>query len=164
MAATPVQIVDVLSAKRTRFQGIIDVVCVVQGTHEALVRALGSKVPFKTDDNVLFQAVTEYTWNPDEHYDNSWNLWLWFYEHPDFPIADYVPPPVTVEMVKGEAARRIGEAIPRWMIEREMTGGEPIPQGRKEAAALIRAKSNEIEAMSPIPQDFTDNKYWQEIA
>lgn len=53
--------------------------------------------------------------------------------------------------------------------DKRVSGGELTPEEEAEAAALralaggikaIRARSNEIEAMSPIPADFTADGYW----
>ena len=63
--------------------------------------------------------------------------------------------------VKAEAARRITATGIGWMVEREVSGGAPIPQVVKDACALIRERSNAIETRDPIPQDFTDDKYWR---
>lgn len=142
--ATQAQIVDVLSASYTAAPGFIDLVVVVEGYP-------GESGPIQVP----------YTWNVNEEYDNSWNVAAWFASHPDFEIGPYVPAPVVAAMVKTESARRIELVIPRWMFEREFTGGEPIPQTAKDAVALIRLRSNEIEAMNPIPQDYTNDSYWQ---
>ena len=63
--------------------------------------------------------------------------------------------------VKAEAARRIAETGIGWMVEREVSGGAPIPQAVKDACALIRERSNAIETLDPIPPDLTDDKYWR---
>lgn len=63
--------------------------------------------------------------------------------------------------VKAEAARRIAETGVGWMVEREVSGGAPIPQAVKDACALIRERSNAIEMLDPIPYDLTDDKYWR---
>ncbi|ODA67687.1 hypothetical protein A7A08_01722 [Methyloligella halotolerans] len=65
-----------------------------------------------------------------------------------------------IEAVKGEAQRRISAVMPRWMIDREISGGTAVPREAKDAAAVIRERSNELEAMSPIPPDFTADIYW----
>lgn len=70
-------------------------------------------------------------------------------------------PVVTVEMVRAEAALRIEEAMPRWMIDRQVSGGSPIPEAAKAAASAIRVRSAEIEALRPIPEDFRSDIYWQ---
>lgn len=48
--------------------------------------------------------------------------------------------------VKQEAARRIEEAMPMWMVARAMSGGAEIPESNKAAAAALRQRSGEIEA------------------
>lgn len=79
--------------------------------------------------------------------------------------AAYVPPtdlaPVSIDAVKTEASRRIASTGLGWMVEREVSGGAPIPQVVKDACALIRERSNAIETLDPIPHDFTDDKYWR---
>lgn len=159
LTPTPVQIVDVLEARYTATPGFIDLLVTIEGPEAAIRNAVGDNPTLRTNGEV-FRADVEYTWKVDEEYDNSWNA-AGFLLHPDFPIAEYVAPPVTADMVKAEAARRIGEAIPRWMIEREWSGGEPVPQERKDEAALIRLRSNEIEQLDPIPADFREDTYWE---
>jgi len=86
--------------------------------------------------------------------------------------------PATVEMVKEEAQRRIYEILPDWK-QRNLTAraAELAIKGvqnwsleeQAEVAAgqalwdqikVIRAKSDELEAMDPIPVDYIDDKYW----
>ncbi|MEG6510087.1 hypothetical protein V6C03_14040 [Methyloligella sp. 2.7D] len=62
--------------------------------------------------------------------------------------------------IKREAGRRIEQAMPRWMIDREVSGGAAIPQAAKDEAAAIRARSDAIEAMDPLPEDFADDACW----
>lgn len=106
----------------------------------------------------------------------------------DAVIAAHVPELVLVADVKQEAQRRIvaltGVADLASCLIKQMnanmranelnnilaTGGTLTAEEQTEAAQLqayaaaiklIRAKSNEIEAMSPIPADFaTNNAYW----
>lgn len=68
---------------------------------------------------------------------------------------------ITPEQVKAEASRRIEEVIPHWMIEREVTGGKAIPDSLKKQAQKIRDKSDALEGMSPIPVNYTAQKYWR---
>jgi hypothetical protein len=89
--------------------------------------------------------------------------------------------PLTAADVKAEAGRRIEAIMPdykqrnvmAWGLETVMTYGAdpadwPAPlqavnnqaQGAWSAIKAIRAKSDEIEAMSPIPADFRDDGYW----
>ncbi|WP_421849893.1 hypothetical protein [Oricola sp.] len=86
---------------------------------------------------------------------------------------------VTVDMVKDEARRRILALYPDWKqanmtargvdllnIEsaRALTSAESAEktaiQAAWDAIKAIRAKSDEIEAMTPIPADFTADSYW----
>jgi len=96
-------------------------------------------------------------------------------------VAPYVPPepgPITAQQVKDEAYRRIIAICPEWK-QRNLTAQAAIlaEKGRdnwtaEELAAwdagsgiwseiaAIRAKSDELEAMDPIPLDYMDDKYW----
>lgn len=88
------------------------------------------------------------------------------------------PPPPSSDMVKQEAARRILAICPKWM-QRNLTARAAelaikgptnwTEQERAEHTAgqdiwdrikLVRVKSNQIEAMAPIPPDYSDDKYW----
>ncbi|MEG6508612.1 tail fiber assembly protein [Methyloligella sp. 2.7D] len=62
--------------------------------------------------------------------------------------------------VKAEAFRRISEIMPRWMVDREVSGGAPIPTATKTAVEAIRAKSDAIEALDAVPEGFTSDEYW----
>ncbi|MCH2242842.1 MAG: hypothetical protein MK041_13165 [Aquabacterium sp.] len=89
-------------------------------------------------------------------------------------------PPVTVQQVKAEAGRRILEIAPEWK-QRNLTaraaefalkladgGSLDAAEGLErdagqeiwDAIKAIRAKSNEIEAMNPIPTDYADDGRW----
>jgi hypothetical protein len=65
---------------------------------------------------------------------------------------------VTPSHVKAEAQRRIEERYPLW---RQMNilaeGGSPE---MTLWIAGVRTASNRIEAMTPIPADYEDPKYW----
>ena len=86
--------------------------------------------------------------------------------------------PATVEMVKAEAGRRIIAICPEWK-QRNLTAqavqlakkGEANWTPEEQAAwdagealwnqiAAIRAKSDLLEAMNPIPVDYTLDTYW----
>lgn len=96
---------------------------------------------------------------------------------------DYDPPapePVDVQQVKDEAQRRILRIAPEWK-QRNLTA-QAVLLAQKGSAnwtaedraawdageaiwiriAAIRATSDQIEAMEPIPQDFTDDTHWPE--
>lgn len=75
-------------------------------------------------------------------------------------IPAYQPPAPTAADVKAEAARRIEKIMPPWMIDRQVSGGNPIPEAIKDAAQAIRVRSDEIEAMDPIPADLRNDSYW----
>lgn len=96
-------------------------------------------------------------------------------------IPNYAPPAPTVSEVKAEAQRRIEAIMPSYkqsnfhaqFAETAMTYGV-VPSGwpaelqQVLGAAMaqwaqikaIRARSNEIEAMNPIPADMRDDSYW----
>jgi hypothetical protein len=82
------------------------------------------------------------------------------------------------DLVKAEAARRILEICPEWK-QRNLTAQAAILAKKGEAnwtpeeqaawgageeiwaqIAAIRAKSDALEAMDPIPADFKDDSYW----
>jgi len=88
------------------------------------------------------------------------------------------PAPITAQQVKNEAYRRIIAICPEWR-QGNLTAQASIlaEKGRanwttEELAAweageaiwseiaTIRAKSNELELMDPIPQDYTEDKWW----
>ena len=85
---------------------------------------------------------------------------------------------ITVQEVKAEAQRRIYEILPDWK-QRNLTAraaelalkgaGSWTPDEQAEVAAgqalwdkikAVRAASDVIEAMDPIPLDYTDDSYW----
>lgn len=65
------------------------------------------------------------------------------------------PKPITSRQVKAEAERRILSQFPLWKQMNMIRAGEDLG-----GIDFIRQASNRIEAMEPIPQDFTDDKYW----
>ncbi len=69
-------------------------------------------------------------------------------------------PRIAAVMVKREAARRL--APTDWMALRALESGEVAALADEVRAerATIRAASNRIEKMKPIPADFRDDKYW----
>ena len=89
-------------------------------------------------------------------------------------------PEPTVNQIKAEAGKRIVAICPEWQqrnyIATSLTFTDMIQDGetltaeqetqRSEIKALwttiqgIRTKSDEIEAMTPIPADFKDDSYW----
>lgn len=94
---------------------------------------------------------------------------------------DQPPPPVTVDQVKIEANRRILAIMPAYKQNNALAfaaetmmqyGADPAdwPPERQamqaEATAAwtaikaIRTRSDEIEAMNPIPADYADDDYW----
>lgn len=85
----------------------------------------------------------------------------WLKRNRTFKIGTMVAPPVTVQEVKDEAARRIRAIIPRWKIERAVSGGKPIATADQKAAEAIREASNRLERQSPIPADYADDRHWK---
>lgn len=95
-------------------------------------------------------------------------------QFPEEPIVELT----TNDLVKAEAARRILEICPEWK-QRNLTAQAAILAKKGEAnwtpeeqaawdageaiwtkIAAIRAKSDALEAMDPIPADFKDDSYW----
>lgn len=96
-------------------------------------------------------------------------------------VSDWIPPSGTVSIddVKGEAHRRIVQVVPEWKqlnllaryTELIKIGEQNWTSEQQEEAFLIettwdkvkhiQAKSNELESMSPIPEDYKDDKYWE---
>lgn len=50
-----------------------------------------------------------------------------------------------LEMIRNECALAIEATGVRWMVEREVSGGKPVPQDVKDTCAALRAKSNTLE-------------------
>lgn len=98
-------------------------------------------------------------------------------------VADFVvppPPPVTAQAVKDEAYRRIVAIVPEWR-QRNLTARAAIlsEKGRANWTAqelaeweagealwarvkALRDASDVIEALDPIPQDYTADERWPE--
>ena len=88
--------------------------------------------------------------------------------------------PIDPSAVKSEAGRRILVICPEWQqrnhIATDLTytkivqgGGTLTTEQESDRAEIevvwtaiqsVRTKSNEIEAMSPVPADFADDSYW----
>ena len=97
----------------------------------------------------------------------------------EVPDSDFPPPPPpTADMVKQEASRRIITICPEWK-QRNLTAraAELAIKGvtnwtaeeQAEHAAgqaiwdqikVVRARSDELEAMDPIPADYSSDAYW----
>jgi hypothetical protein len=61
--------------------------------------------------------------------------------------------------VKQEAARRLGETD--WLVARAAEDPEkPVPADMLARRKAIRTASNKIEAKSPIPQDYRNDRHW----
>jgi len=108
----------------------------------------------------------------------QWKSNTWFVIDPEPEEPEPEPDPITAQQIKDEAYRRIITICPEWK-QRNLTAQASIlaEKGRgnwttEELAAWeageaiwseiadIRAKSDEIELMDPIPQDYTEDKWW----
>lgn len=65
---------------------------------------------------------------------------------------------VSVQDVKAHAGRLL--SYTDWYVTRHAETGAPIPEDVLAYREAVRAMSNEIESMDPIPSDFQDPKYW----
>ena len=95
-------------------------------------------------------------------------------------VSEWTPPPQvsSIDDVKSEAHRRIVQIVPEWKqlnllarsTELAKIGEQNWSEAEREEVALIesvwdkvkhiRAKSDELEVMNPIPDDYQDDKYW----
>ena len=73
-------------------------------------------------------------------------------------LASLAPELPTIAEVKAEAARRL--APTDWYVIRAAEGGTPVPSDVLAYRAAVRAASNDIEAMEPIPADLANDSYW----
>lgn len=67
---------------------------------------------------------------------------------------------VTAAQVKAHAGRLL--SYTDWVVVKALDTGEPADPAVIAKRHAVRAASNQIEAMDPIPADFTDPKYWPE--
>lgn len=75
-----------------------------------------------------------------------------------FPASKPVQPAIiTAQDVKAHAGRIL--SYTDWLEIRSISG-EPMTPEMAEYRQAVRDRSGEIEAMSPIPADFRDPKYW----
>lgn len=75
------------------------------------------------------------------------------------PIAP--PPAPTAASVAVEAARRIEERYPLWRQLNLVRAGDGTDlEAMSSFIDAVRGRSNEIEAMTPIPADFADDQWW----
>ena len=99
-------------------------------------------------------------------------------DHPNMPATPIHVVVVTGEMVKQEARRRILAIAPDWkqrnlnaeqaaLLKKGEANWDADETARWSAAEAIwiqinavRAASNTIEALDPIPDDYTDDKHW----
>ena len=123
-----------------------------------------------TQDNLIKDDWVECQKREDGTYARSYNL-------DGTPAPDPEP---TADQIKAEAGRRIIAICPEWKqrnhIATDLTYTKIIQDGGTltteqesdrtsieavwESIQSIRTKSDEIEAMSPIPTDYTDDSYW----
>lgn len=83
----------------------------------------------------------------------------WMTAHPDFPIADYVPPVITADQVDVETNRRMTLVTADAMMRFQVLGSA-ISSSVKTAAQAIDAAGAALKAVQPIPVDYTDDKWW----
>ncbi|UVK39924.1 hypothetical protein LHFGNBLO_001339 [Mesorhizobium sp. AR10] len=104
-------------------------------------------------------------------------------ESTELTVRPYVKPVVPAAFVKREASRRIIEIMPEHVQRNalalaqeavQLHGSDPANwpaelkglnaeiQSKWKAIKAIRAKSNEIEVMQPVPDDYADDRYWQD--
>lgn len=83
----------------------------------------------------------------------------WMTANPEFPIAPYVAPIIAASEVTQEAQRRVNAEAHDAMTNFAVLG-VPVPQSVKDACGAINTKCALLCAMSPIPSDYTDDKYW----
>lgn len=81
------------------------------------------------------------------------------YDNKGVEIPEFETPPVTAEQIKAEAQRRIEDIMPMWMVARQVSGGDPIPDEVKEQVQAIREKSNELEETLPVA--LTEDETWK---
>jgi hypothetical protein len=140
MKPSDAQIIDVISARHTKTQGMIDLVVTV-------------------DKYPGFDGPTQvpYTWNTNEDYDNSWNVAAWFAEHPEFVIEPYVPPvpsadpndyPLTMRQL------RLGLVLNGFPVDFIQTAIAAIPDAMQRAIATIwyEETSTNIQWSHPMTQ------------
>jgi hypothetical protein len=76
----------------------------------------------------------------------------------DFDNSVWVDIVPTADEIKEEAHRRIREAIPAWMVEREVLGGTAVSTTLKDYAEDVRTASNTLEGTTPA--NFKDDSHW----
>lgn len=67
-------------------------------------------------------------------------------------------PTITRAAVKAHTARVLSYSD--WYVTRKVETGAVIPARIRAYRKAVRAASNKIEAMKPIPADYRDPKYW----
>lgn len=80
------------------------------------------------------------------------------YSDDDPLINSHLNPPPAIRDIKDEARRRIDKIAPRWMVDREVLGGDTVPQSLKDEAEATRVRSGELE--QSLPADYTNDEYW----
>lgn len=74
----------------------------------------------------------------------------------DTAAAKAAPP--SAALVQAEARRRL--AATDWYVVRQIETGEAVPAPVARFRAAIRARCNALEAMQPIPADYTADQHW----
>ncbi len=98
-----------------------------------------------------------------DYVDRNWEFRTRGDGGPDDPGVYVAPeaiiPVIQPEWVKAEAARRLTDFD--WRVQRAIDQRDAAEELRLRALRQsIRDASNAIEAMSPIPHDFTDDRRW----
>ena len=73
------------------------------------------------------------------------------------------PKPETVVVVTPAAVKQWAGRLlsyTDWYVTRQAETGTPIPEDILAYRQAVRASSNELEVMDPIPTDFQEPKYW----
>ena len=69
-------------------------------------------------------------------------------------------PAVSPAAVKAEAQRRILEAVPEWRQRNALAAGQAEAAAAWAPINAIRAASDALEAMDPIPADYAADHHW----
>lgn len=110
-------------------------------------------------DDAGEQRSDPYGWLAGDPFGLGPQIDEWMAAHPDFSVANYVPPIITPGQVDAETNRRM-TAITADALMRLQVLGTPIPDSVKSAAQAIDARGTAIKAMVPIPEDFTNGNHW----
>lgn len=120
--------------------------------------ALELAITADLDDGAGAQSLP-YGWLAGDPHGLGPQIDAWMAAHPDFPIADYVPPAISADQVDAETSRRMTLASADSMMRLQVLG-TPIPASVKTMAQAIDAAGAALKIANPIPVDYTDDKYW----